>query len=70
MNPPCPRTVPPSDLPTELRALKGPPFEPLQSSSLRVLSLKNRPAASIGDAQASRRPVGPLHQPGLPEIRA
>ncbi len=35
-----PRTVPPWDLPTVLRALEGPPFEPLQSSSLRVLSLK------------------------------
>ncbi len=40
MNPPCPRTVPPWDLPTELRALKGPPFDPLQSSSLSVLLLK------------------------------
>ncbi len=40
MNPPRPRTVPPWDLPTVLRALAGPPFEPLQSSSLRVLSLK------------------------------
>ncbi len=37
---PCPCTVPPWDLPTVLRALKGPPFEPLQSSTLRVLSLK------------------------------
>ncbi len=40
MNPPRLRTVPPWDLPTVLRALKGPPFEPLQSSSLRVFSLK------------------------------
>ncbi len=32
INPPRPRTVPPCDLPTVLRALKGPPFEPLQSS--------------------------------------
>ncbi len=40
MNPPCPRTVPSWDLPTILRALKGPTFEPLQSSSFRVLSLK------------------------------
>ncbi len=40
MNPQHPRTVPPWDLPTILRALKGSPFEPLQSSSLRVLSLK------------------------------
>ncbi len=41
MNPPRPRTVPPWDLPTVLRPLKGPPFEPLQSSSLRALSLKS-----------------------------
>ncbi len=40
MNPLRPHTVPPWDLPTVLRALKGPPFEPLQSTSLRVLSLK------------------------------
>ncbi len=40
MNTPRPRTVPPWDLPTILRALKGPPFETLQSSSLRALSLK------------------------------
>ncbi len=40
MNPPRPPTVPPWDLPTVLRALEGPPFEPLQSSSLRVLLLK------------------------------
>ncbi len=30
MNPPRPRTVPPWDLPTVLRALKGSPFKPLQ----------------------------------------
>ncbi len=35
-----PHTVPPWDLPTVLRALKGPPIEPLQSSSFRVLLLK------------------------------
>ncbi len=40
MNPLRPRTVPPWDLHTILRALKGPPFEPLQSMSFRVLSLK------------------------------
>ncbi len=40
MNPQHSRTVPPWDLPTILRALKGSPFEPLQSSSFRVLSLK------------------------------
>ncbi len=42
---PRPRTVPPWDLPTILRTLKGPPFEPLQSTSLRVLSLKKRSRA-------------------------
>ncbi len=41
MNPPRPRTVPLWDITTILRALKGPPFEPLQSSSLRVLSVMN-----------------------------
>ncbi len=30
MNPPRPRTVPPWDLPTVLRALKGSPFKPFQ----------------------------------------
>ncbi len=30
--------------------------------------VKNRPAASIGIGQASRRPAGPIHQPGLPGI--
>ncbi len=40
MNPPRPRTVPPWNLPNIPRALKGSRFEPLQSLSLRVLSLK------------------------------
>ncbi len=35
LNPPRPLTVPTWDLPTVLRALKGPPFEPLQSTNLR-----------------------------------
>ncbi len=58
MNPPHPRTVPPWDLTTVLRALKGPPFEPLQSSSLRVLSLKTAlllalaSVKRVGDLQA------------------
>ncbi len=58
MNPPRPRTVPPWDLPSVLRALKGPLFEPLQSSSLRVLSLKNAlllvlaSVKRVGDLQA------------------
>ncbi len=58
MNPPRPCTVPPWDLPTILRALKGPLFEPLQSSSLRVLSLKTALLLAlssikrVGDLQA------------------
>ncbi len=51
MNPPRPRTVPPWDLPTAL-------FEPLQSSSLRALSLKTAlllalaSVKRVGDLQA------------------
>ncbi len=56
MNPPRPRTVPPWDLPTVLRALKGPLFEPLQSSSLRALLLKT----TLLLALASVKRVGDL----------
>ncbi len=58
MNPQRPRTVPPWDLPTILSTLKGPPFEPLQSSSLRVLLLKTTlllalaSVKRVGDLQA------------------
>ncbi len=58
MNPPRPRTVPHWDLPTVLRALKGRPFEPLQSTSLRALSLKTTlllaltSVKRVGDLQA------------------
>ncbi len=58
MNPPRPCTVQPWDLPTVLRALKGPPFEPLESSSLRVLLLKTALLLAlalvkrVGDLQA------------------
>ncbi len=58
INPLCPCTVPPWDLPTILRALEGPPFEPLRSSSLRVLSLKTTlllalaSVKRVGDLQA------------------
>ncbi len=69
MNPLRPRTVPPWNLPTVLRALKGPPFEPLQSSSLCTL-VENRPAVTTGVGQASRRPAGPFRQPCLPGIWA
>ncbi|XDV36877.1 hypothetical protein PO909_006592 [Leuciscus waleckii] len=40
LNPPRPPSVPAWDLSLVLRALKGPPFEPLQSADLRPLSLK------------------------------
>jgi len=56
MNPPCPRTVPPWDLPTVLRAVKGPPFELLQSMSLSALSLKT----ALLLALASVKEVGHL----------
>ncbi len=58
MNPPRPCTVPPWDLPTVLRPLKWPPLEPLQSTSLRALSLKNAlllalaSVMRVGDLQA------------------
>ncbi len=56
MNPSRPRTVPPWDLPTVLRALKGPPFEPLQSTSLGALSFKT----ALMLALASVKRVGDL----------
>ncbi len=58
MNPPHPRTVLTWDLPTVLRALEGPPFAPLQSSSLRVLLSKTAlllalaSVKQVGDKQA------------------
>ncbi len=58
LNPPRPLTVPTWDLPTVLRALKGPPFEPLQYTNLRSLSLKTAlllalaSVKRVGDLQA------------------
>ncbi len=58
INPRRPRTVPPWDLPTLLKARKGPPFEPLQSTSFRALSLKTTlllalaSVKRVGDLQA------------------
>ncbi len=58
LNPPRPLTVPTWDLPTVLRALKGLPFEPLQSTNLRSLSLKTAlllalaSVKRVGDLQA------------------
>ncbi len=40
LNPPHPVTIPAWDLPTALRALKSPPYGPLQSVDLRPLTLK------------------------------
>ncbi len=57
LNPPRPLTVPTWDLPTVLRALKGPAFEPLQSTDLRSLSLKT----ALLLALASVKRVGDLH---------
>ncbi len=58
LNPPRPLTVPTWDLPTVLRALKGPPFELLQSTNLWSLSLKTAlllalaSVKRVGDLQA------------------
>ncbi len=58
LNLPHPLTVPTWDLPTVLRALKGPPFELLQSANLQSLSLKTAlllalaSVKRIGDLQA------------------
>ncbi len=69
MNLPRPRTVPPWDLPTVLRALEGPPFE-LANLEPRSTLVENRPAVSTGVGQVSRRPAGPFRQPYLPGIQA
>ncbi len=58
LNPPRPHLVPSWDLPSVLTALKGNPFEPLQSVELRFLSLKTVLLAAlamvnrVGDLQA------------------
>ncbi len=71
MNPPHPHTVPPWDLPTVLRALKGPPVWTIAiHESHQSNFVKNHPAASTGVGQVSRKPAGPLHQPCLPGIGA
>ncbi len=71
MSPPRPRRVPPWDLPTVLRALKGPPFEPLQSTSLRDLSLKSILLLALASVkQVEDLQALSINQPGLPGIRA
>ncbi|CAM4610570.1 unnamed protein product [Leuciscus chuanchicus] len=58
LNPPRPPSVPAWDLSLVLRALKGPPFEQLQSADLRPLSLKTAlllalaSVKRVGDLQA------------------
>ncbi len=58
LNPPRPLTVPTWDLPMVLRALRGPPFVPLQSTTLLSLSLKTAlllalvSVKRVGDLQA------------------
>ncbi len=54
MNLLCPHTVPPWNLPTVLRALKGHLFEQLQSTSLRVLSLKTTLLLALASAKRVR----------------
>ncbi len=57
LNPPHPVTVPTWDLPTVLRAMKSPPFEPLQSVELRPLTLR----IALLLALASVKHMGDLH---------
>ncbi len=58
LNPPCPHLVPSWDLPSVLSALRGAPFEPLQSVELKFLSLKTvlltalATVKRVGDLQA------------------
>ncbi len=58
LNPPRPHLVPSWDLPSVLSALRGDPFEPLQSVELKFLSLKTVLLAAlatvkrVGDLQA------------------
>ncbi|KAI2649139.1 Leucine--tRNA ligase [Labeo rohita] len=58
LNPPRPSTLPTWDLALVLDALTGPPFEPIQSVSLRALSLKTAlllalaSVKRVGDLQA------------------
>ncbi len=56
LNPPCPTLVPSWDLSLMLMALRRPPFEPLQSAELKILSLKT----VLLTALASIKRVGDL----------
>ncbi len=59
---PCPRTVPPWDLPTVLRALRGPPFWTIAILEPQKTAL----LLATGVGQASRRPAGPFRKRCLP----
>ncbi|KAL0185441.1 hypothetical protein M9458_021138, partial [Cirrhinus mrigala] len=59
LNPPRPHTIPTWDLSTVLRALKGPPFEPLSSSDLRPLTVSQVPSClefGPGDSKVILKP--------------
>ncbi len=52
---------------------KGPERAPVWTIAIhepQSTLIKNHPAASTDVGQASRRPAGPIHQPGLPAIQA
>ncbi len=48
MNPPCPRTIPPWDLPTVLRVLKGSPVWTIAILEPQSALVENRPAVNTG----------------------
>ncbi|XP_067283412.1 uncharacterized protein ighd [Pseudorasbora parva] len=57
LNPPCPPSVPIWDLAVVLEAMKGPPFEPLQTATIKLLSLKTAFLLAL----ASVKRVSDLH---------
>ncbi len=72
LNPPRPHLVPSWDLPSVLSALRGAPFEPLQSVELKFLSLKTvlLCAPLIGHSQEGRGPASIFGRRFVPRIRA
>ncbi len=62
LNPPRPHLVPSWDLPSVLSALRGAPFEPLQSVELKFLSLKT----VLLSALATVKRVGDLQGHSMP----
>nr|XP_055049505.1 uncharacterized protein LOC129434990 [Misgurnus anguillicaudatus] len=57
LNPSRPPSIPPWDLSMVLKALQSPPFEPLQSASLKLLSMKALTLLAL----ASVKRIGDLH---------